>query len=111
MKKTYFCGINWQRWIATVYASIWRKVRTRDEYHTLCDTDFNGVEMSVTYTTKIDGADYVLMRTTKEWGGVWLLGNVSFDIQYVDTFVEHMEGRNEILNDYNNSHLRGNPRK
>lgn len=49
------------------------------EHIFLCDTDFNGDEMSVTYTTKIDGADYVLMRTTKEWGGVWLLGNVSFE--------------------------------
>lgn len=81
------------------------------EHIFLCDTVFNGNEMTVTYTTKIDGADYVLMRTTKEWGGVWLLGNVSFEIQYQNTFVEHMEGRNEILNDYDNSHLRGNPRK
>lgn len=81
------------------------------EHIFLCDTSFNANDMSVTYTTKIDESDYVLMRTTKEWGAIWLLGGYAFDINYVETFVEHMEGRNDILNDYNNSHLTGNPRK
>ena len=81
------------------------------EHIFLCDTIFNGQDISVTYTTQIDDSDYVLLRTTKEWGAIWLLGNYAFDIQYQQTFVEHMEGRNDILNDYNNSHLRGNPRK
>lgn len=81
------------------------------EHIFLCDTSFNANDMSVTYTTQIDGSDYVLMRTTKEWGAVWLLGGYAFDINYVETFVEHMEGRNDILNDYNKSHLTGNPRK
>ncbi len=41
LKKTYFCGINWQRWIATVYASIWRKVRTRPPHHAERDANLN----------------------------------------------------------------------
>jgi hypothetical protein len=81
------------------------------EHIFLCDTAINFNDMSVTYTTQIDGNDYVLMRTTKEWGSVWLLGGYAFDINYLETFVEHMEGRNDILNDYNRSHLTGNPRK
>lgn len=81
------------------------------EHIFLCDTAINFNDMSVTYTTQIDGSDYVLMRTTKEWGSVWLLGGYAFDINYLETFVEHMEGRNDILNDYNRSHLTGNPRK
>ena len=81
------------------------------EHIFLGDTSFNANDMTVTYTTQIEGTDYVLMRTTKEWGAIWLLGGYAFDINYLETFVEHMEGRNDILNDYNNSHLTGNPRK
>lgn len=81
------------------------------EHIFLCSTSFNFNDMTVTYTTQIDGNDYILMRTTKEWGAIWLLGGYAFDINYIETFVEHMEGRNDILNDYNNSHLTGNPRK
>lgn len=81
------------------------------EHIFLCDTAINFNDMSVSYTTQIDGNDYVLMRTTKEWGSMWLLGGYAFDINYIETFVEHMEDRNDILNDYNKSHLTGNPRK
>jgi|GEM_PF-2702816 hypothetical protein len=81
------------------------------EHIFLCDTVFNGNDMNVSYTTQIDGSDYVLMRTTKEWGAIWLQGNYAFEITYQETVVDHMEGRNDIVNAYHNSHLTGNPRK
>ncbi len=76
----------------------------------LCDVTTSPTEMKETYTTKIDGKDYELMRITKDHGTVWLKGNYSSDITYESTFTDEMRGRNSLVNDYNNSPSKANPR-
>ncbi len=81
------------------------------EHIFLCKTTVNGSELKVSYSTSIDGKDYELMRTSREHGQIWLKGNFQFDMVYQDTIVSDMIGRNDLLNDYNNSASKTNPRK
>jgi hypothetical protein len=76
----------------------------------LCNVESNIAQMQETYTTQIDGKDYMLMRITKETGNVWLKGSYQFDIKYSGNITSEMVGKNDLVNDYNNSESKTNPR-
>jgi hypothetical protein len=76
----------------------------------LCTTTFTSTGMKVSYNTLIDGKEYELMITNGGDGTVWLKGGWAFDIKYEGTFADQMQGRNELVNSYNNSTSKTNPR-